>query len=136
MELSAWALVGTGAVLLTLAGVFALKVEDAEDNMRRLAITTDPANNLRLPYAGSYKKDFEDYRKQGKLYEKLTWTFASISAASVVTAAVLFTLDYLGRRKKRSKTGVAEKNKTTRLLRIQPFVNPQSGGGLTVKTSF
>ena len=122
MELTAWALVGSAAVLLTVTGVFALKVEDSEDNMRRLATSVDPNDNLRVPYEGNYKKDYERYKKDGELYEKLSWTFAGLSAAAVVGSAVLFTMDYLRRRKHRKEKA------TKKRVHIRPTVSPRGGG--------
>jgi hypothetical protein len=133
LSLSAWALVGVSAVLLTVTGVFALKVEDAEDNMRRLAVTVDPTDDLRLPYEGSYARDYEDYRQEGKLYEKLSWAFAGLSAAAVVGSAVLFTLDYV--MKGEEEREVREKRGEKTGLEIMPVVSPSSAG-LVVGTRF
>lgn len=124
MELASWALVGTTAVLLTITGVFALKVEDSEDNMERLAKSVDPNDNLRAPYEGNYKKDFERYKREGELFEKLAWTFAGVSMATVACATVLFTLDYLNRRKKKKESMIKQSN-----LTFRPMISPNGGGG-------
>ncbi len=124
MELASWALVGTTAVLLTITGVFALKVEDSEDNMERLAKSVDPNDNLRAPYEGNYKSDFERYKREGELFEKLAWTFAGVSAATVACATVLFTLDYLNRRKKKKESIIKQSN-----LSFRPMVSSNGGGG-------
>jgi len=124
MELASWALVGTTAVLLTITGVFALKVEDSEDNMERLAKSVDPNDNLRAPYEGNYKKDFERYKREGELFEKLAWTFAGVSMATVACATVLFTLDYLNRRRKKKESLIKQSN-----LSFRPMVSTNGGGG-------
>jgi hypothetical protein len=103
MELAAWAMVGVTAVLLTVTGVMALKVEDAEDQMTRLAVSRDPYTSLPYPYTGPYKSEYEKYEKDGKMYEKLTWTFAGLAGGAAVTAAILFTVNYLVKPKSTSK---------------------------------
>ncbi len=103
---AAWALIGTTAVLLTAAGVFALKMEDAEDQMKRLAIMVDPYTETRLAYEGSYKSDFERYDRQGKLYEKLTWGFAAAAGVTAVAAVVLFSVRAVRSKKERQKVSI------------------------------
>ena len=126
LELGGWAMIGLTAVLATVAGVMALKVEDAEDQMARLATSVDPFNDLRYPYSGQFKKDFEKYEKDGKMFEKLTWTFAGLAGGAAVTAAVLFTLNHLRKKKK-------EKEKAAKAIRFTPQVHPGGASmGLTL----
>ena len=120
---AAWALVGTTAVLLTAAGVFALKMEDAEDQMKRLAIMVDPYTETRLAYEGSYKSDFERYDRQGKLYEKLTWGFAAAAGVTAVTAVVLFSVRAVRSKRERQKVSVL------------PVMGNKTGG-LVLQTEF
>ena len=61
-------MVGVTAVLLTVTGVMALKVEDAEDQMTRLAVSRDPYTSLPYPYTGPYKSEYEKYEKDGITY--------------------------------------------------------------------
>ncbi len=118
-----WALVGTTALLLTAMGVTALKMEDAEDQMRRLAIMVDPSTESRLTYEGTYKSDFERYERQGRLYEKLTWGFAAAAGAAAVSAVVLFSLHAVRSRKERQKVSVSP-------------VLGRKQGGLVLETRF
>lgn len=131
LEMAAWAMVGATAILLTVTGVFALKVEDAEDQMSRLSRSVDPLDNLRLPYTGSYKKDYEKYKKDGELYEKLTWTFAGLSAAAGLTAAALFTVDHFMRKKNRKEKPASG----GRAVRVTPQIFGQ-GAAMGVSWDF
>ena len=119
MNTAAWAMLGATALLLTVTGICALKIQDAEDNMRRLAIYVDPDTNTRLTYEGAFKSDFERYERQGKLFEKLTWGFAAASGAAAVAAAILFTVDHFRHRKH-------PKEKLS--IRITPILDTHSGG--------
>lgn len=126
MELGAWALVGSTAVLLTITGVFALKIRDCEDNMKRLAVSVDPNDNLRVPYEGNYRKDYERYKRDGELFQSLTWVFAGLSAAAVTGSAVLFTIDYVTRRRK----SVSVRNGI-----VRPVIS-RDGGGVQMELRF
>jgi len=112
-------MVGATALFLTVTGVCALKIQDAEDNMRRLAIYVDPDTNTRLTYEGAFKNDFERYERQGKLFEKLTWGFVAASGATAIAAAILFTLDlFHGRKHRKDKLSI----------RVTPMLSTRSGG--------
>jgi len=119
LNTAAWAMVGATALFLTVTGVCALKIQDAEDNMRRLAIYVDPDTNTRLTYEGAFKNDFERYERQGKLFEKLTWGFVAASGATAIAAAILFTLDlFHGRKHRKDKLSI----------RVTPMLSTRSGG--------
>ncbi len=126
MELGAWALLGSTAVLLTVTGVFALKMRDSEDNMKRLAVSVDPNNNLRVPYEGNYRKDYERYKRDGELFQNLTWVFAGLSAAAVTGSVVLFTIDYVTRRRK---------SLSVRNGIVRPVIS-RDGGGVQMELRF
>jgi hypothetical protein len=123
---SAWSLVGVTAVLLTMTGVFALLVEDREDEMERMATFLDPYNNGRpLPYTGNTQRDFEQYKKEGKRFEAAAFTFLGLSAAAAVGAATLFIVDHLTKGKERP----------ARALQVQPLMT-RRGAGLGVGLEF
>lgn len=116
---SAWTLVGVTAVLLTVTGVFALLVEDREDEVERMATFLDPYNGGRpLPYTGLTKRDFEQYKKEGKRFEAATFAFVGLSAAAAVGAAALFVADHLTK----------DRERPARALRVQPLVSPRGAG--------
>ncbi len=127
LSTAAWAMVASTAALLTTAGIFGLKMQDCADGMRRLAILVDPYTDTRLAYQGAYREDFERYERQGELYEKLTWAFAGLAAASAAAAATLFVLDHLRGR------GQARGERARARIQVLPATD---GGALSVEVAF
>jgi len=125
---AAWAMVGITAVLLTFTGVFALMVEDREDEMERLASFVDPYSNppLRpLTFDGRTKRDFDQYKKEGRVFGIVGFTFLGLSAAAAIAATTLFVLDHITKKKKKEKSS----------LRVLPTVGP-GGGGVSLGLEF
>jgi len=125
---AAWAMVGVTAVLLTFTGVFALMVEDREDEMERLASFVDPYSNppmQPLTYDGRTKRDFEQYKKEGKRFEIVGFTFLGLSAAAAIAATTLFVVDHVTKKKQMKKSS----------LRVRPILGPR-GGGVAVGLEF
>jgi hypothetical protein len=123
---AAWAMVGITAVLLTFTGVFALMVEDREDEMERMASFVDPYSDppmQPLPYEGRTKRDFEQYNKEGRHFEIVGFTFLGLSAAAAIAATTLFVLDHVTKKRKESS------------LRVRPILGPR-GGGVTLGLEF
>ncbi len=119
---AAWAMVGVTAVLLTVTGVFALMVEDREDEMERLASFVDPYSNpplQPLTYDGRTKRDFETYKDEGRRFSIVAFTFLGLSAAAAVAATTLFVLDHVTNKKKKKKESS---------LRWQPMFGPKGAG--------
>ncbi len=118
---AAWALVGVATALLTFTGVFALMVEDREDEMERLASFVDPYSNppfQPLTYDGRTKRDFEQYKKEGERYEIVAFTFLGLSTAAVIAATTLFLIDHITKKKKAKESS----------LRVRPIIGPRGGG--------
>ena len=118
---AAWAMVGITAVLLTFTGVFALMVEDREDEMERLASFVDPYSNpplQPLTYEGRTKRDFEQYKKEGRVFGIVGFTFLGLSAAAAIAATTLFVLDHVTKKKKKEKSS----------LKVLPVIGPRGGG--------
>lgn len=127
---AAWAMVGITAVLLTVTGIFALMVEDREDEMERLASMVDPVSNppnQPLTYDGRTKRDFETYKKEGRRFEIVGFTFLGLSAAAAIAATTLFVLDHVTNKKKKKKKESS--------LRLRPYFGPR-GGGVSVGLEF
>lgn len=117
---AAWALVGITAVLLTFTGVFALIVEDREDEMERMASFVDPYSSppmQPLTFDGRTRRDFEQYQKEGKRFEIVGFTFLGLSAAAAIAATTLFVLDHITKKKKKESS-----------LRLRPILGPRGGG--------
>lgn len=118
---AAWAMVGITAVLLTFTGVFALMVEDREDEMERLASFVDPYSNpplQPLTYDGRTKRDFEQYKKEGRVFGIVGFTFLGLSAAAAIAATTLFVIDHVTKKRKDKKSS----------LRVLPVIGPRGGG--------
>ena len=125
---AAWAMVGVTAVLLTVTGIFALMVEDREDEVERIASFVDPygnPSNQPLAYEGLAKRDYEQYTKEGKRYQIAAFTFLGLSAAAAVTAATLFIVDHVTKPKKPKEHS----------LKVRPLLGPK-GAGLTLGLEF
>lgn len=125
---AAWAMVGITAVLLTVTGIFALMVEDREDEMERLASMVDPVSNppnQPLTYDGRTKRDFEIYKKEGQRFQIVSFTFLGLSAAAAIAATTLFVLDHVTNKKKKQESS----------LRLRPYFGPR-GGGVSVGLEF
>ncbi len=117
---AAWALVGITAALLTFTGVFALMVEDREDEMERLSSFVDPYSNppfQPLTYDGRTKRDFEQYKQEGERFEIVGFTFLGLSAAAAIAATTLFILDHVTKKKTKESS-----------LRLRPIIGPRGGG--------
>lgn len=117
---AAWALVGITTALLTITGVFALMVEDREDEMERLASFVDPYSNppfQPLTYDGRTKRDFEQYQKEGRRFEIVAFTFLGLSTAAVLAATTLFVIDHITKKKLKESS-----------LRVRPIIGPRGGG--------
>jgi hypothetical protein len=125
---AAWAMVGVTVVLLTVTGIFALMVEDREDEMERLGSFVDPYSNppnQPLVYEGRTKRDFETYQKEGRRFEIVSFTFLGLSAAAAIAATTLFVLDHVNKNNKPKESK----------LRLQPLIGPR-GGGVTLGLEF
>jgi len=117
---AAWALVGITAALPTFTGVFALMVEDREDEMERLSSFVDPYSNppfQPLTYDGRTKRDFEQFKKEGERFEIVGFTFLGLSAAAAIAATTLFVLDHITKK-------IPKKSS----LRVRPIIGPRGGG--------
>ncbi len=126
---SAWAMVGVTAVLLTVTGVFALMVEDREDEVERLTSILDPTqHNLPNVYSGNTKRDFDQFRKEGKRFQTAAFTFLGLTSAAAITAAALFVADHLTKHK-------YEKKARQSSLRVRPLLSGR-GAGLAVGLEF
>lgn len=116
---TAWAMVGVTAVLLTVTGIFALLVEDREDDVERMATYLDPYDGGRpLPYSGITKRDFEQFHKEGRRFQTAAFTFLGLTAAAAIGATTLFVVDHLTKNRERPK----------RTLRIDPVLGPRGAG--------
>ncbi len=123
---AAWTMVAITATLLTVTGVFALMVEDREDEVERLASFVDPYSSppmQPLTYEGRTRRDFERYTKEGRQYEIVAFTFLGLSAAAAVAATTLFVLDH-----------VTKKKRSTALM-LRPLLGPR-GAGVSVGLEF
>jgi hypothetical protein len=123
-------MVGVTAVLLTVSGVFALMVEDREDELERMAKLLVPAEgNQPLVYEGTTKRDYEQYQKEGKRFETATFVFLGLTGAAALAAATLFVVDHLTKDTRKDKPSGA------RSLRIRPLLG-ERGAGLAVGWEF
>jgi len=130
---SAWAMVGVTAVMLTASGVFALMVEDREDELERMAKLLVPSEgNLPLVYEGTTKRDFEQYQKEGRRYETAAFVFLGLTGAAAITAATLFIVDHVTKKDEGDGEG---KRARTRNLQIRPMLG-ERGAGLSVGWEF
>jgi hypothetical protein len=134
---SAWAMVGVTAVMLTVSGVFALMVDDREDELERMAKLLVPSEgNLPLVYEGTTKRDFEQYQKEGRRFETAAFVFLGLTGAAAITAATLFIVDHVTKKDEDKGEGKGDgKRARTRSLQIRPMLG-ERGAGLSVGWEF
>lgn len=123
MRLGAWVGVACTVAVLTAGAIFGLAAQSRADEVSRRLVFVD-ANNLPRKYDESARKDDENLRKEGKLYNGLAIGFYSAAGALAIMTTVLFAVDATRK----------SKSKHARVLPVPLFT--QGGAGLSLGGTF
>ncbi len=124
MRLGAWVGVACTVAVLTAGAIFGLAAQSRADEVSRRLVFVD-ANNLPRKYDESARKDDENLRKEGKLYNGLAIGFYSAAGALAIMTTVLFAVD---------ATRKSKSSKQARVLPVPLFT--QGGAGLSLGGTF